>query len=660
MFKLALTRLQVFYTSSDIFTVRVLDPLRFSSQMTSQAETAASTALGSEALQSVALELVIFCATIAVALVLKVSSFRRACAVFFDCCPVARRVSLAKSKSCGDDDCQQSTIKEYPLPSAEDSASSPATQSASGRTSSRAHHLSHLQGPARTLETIMELTKNKNAAEALALYAEFRSSEADQVQDSLRLARRAGLDFYSALVQAAVRAGQPEMVLQLLDDMTGAHIERTLSFYESVMKVLAGKKHYREALLVYKRLSSEGFKASPVTLSCLINFAAELGELDSAIKFFEQLDATSKPSIRAYMVALRVYSKQQDWTKSLEIVRSMQARRVPVDSLILNTVLATGVTAGKTEAAEELLQETAMYKPQVPDVISYNTVLKGYAHSKIADKALKTLELMLARGVRPNGITFNTVMDAAVRGSQTDDAWKVLDLMKEAGIQGDKFTCTILMKALHENSTPRQLSKLIDMIQFALPQCDATMSGSIFRGILKVATRLNNTALVMQAFKQMRCYRVLPTSVDYQMMIQTLALQCQSADCSTIWRSALTSASTGSDGQQQQEQQATEVVATIFTSVMHELAQQDEVESMICAFESLLAATPACESEQTCAGSPKSFEVNVPPLLQQCRAALIQAASRKQHSSPAFKRLLELAPEQGLPLEALMQCQQEY
>lgn len=624
--------------------------------MTSQPETTASTIFGSEALQSVALELVIFCATIAGCLVLKFSSFRRVCEAFFNFCPAARQAPLEKSKVLGDDDCQHQGIKEATLPSAEESAApTPVMVTGSGRkVSNRAHHLSHLPSSARTLEDIMELTKHKNPAEALALYAEFRSSEGDQIQDSLRWTRRAGLDFYRALVQGAVTAGQPEMVLQLLDDMAGARIERTLSFYESVMKVLAGKKHYREALAVYKRLSSEGFKASPVTLSCLINFAAELGELDTAINFFEQLDATSKPSIRAYMVVLRVYSKQLDWTKSLETIRGMQARTVPVDSLILNTVLATGVAAGKTEAAEELLQEMAVHQPRVPDVISYNTVLKGYAHSQIADKALKTLEAMLARGLKPNGITFNTVMDAAVRGSQTEDAWKVLELMKGAGIKGDKFTCTTLLKALHENSTPKQLSTLLDMIQVALPQCDSTLAGALFRGIFKVATRLNNTVLAMQAFKQMQVHHVLPTTVDYQLMIQTLALQRHSVHCSTIWRSALAPAADCDGGQQQQQETAK--VVTIFTCVMEEFAQKDEVEAMMCAFESLLAAVPACEAEESCADSPKDFEVNVPPLLQQCRAALIQAASRKQHSSPALRRLLELAPEQGLPLETLMKC----
>lgn len=93
------------------------------------------------------------------------------------------------------------------------------------------------------------------------------------------------------------------------------------------------------------------------------------------------------------------------------------------------------------------------------------------------------------------------------------------------------------------------------------------------------------------------------------------------------------------------------------------LAQEDEVEAMICAFESLVAVVPACDPCDAVKprtglhGSQKSLENDMPLLLQQCRASLIQAASRKQNSSPAFKRLIELADEQGLPLETLMQCQ---
>jgi len=533
----------------------------------------------------------------------------------------------------------------HPANSTSSSAAYSAPHGAARKTGSRT---SVQPGAVKTVDKIIELSSTKNATEALALYRDFYAKEGDELQAILRSARRSGLDFYSSLVQSAVRIGRPEMVEELLDDMTNALIERTLSFYESMMKVLAGKKYYRQALDVYKRMEREGFKASPVTLSCLINFSAELGDLDSAIAFFEELSATSKPSIRAYMVALRVYSKRQDWPNSIDIVRRMQQGSIPVDSLILNTVLATGVAAGKTECAEELLQEMVRDNCDIVDVISCNTILKGYAHQKVADKALKMLDDLLARGIKANGITFNTVMDAAVRGSQIEEAWKVFERMRAAGVRSDKYTCTILMKALHEKSTPKQLSNLVEMIQAALPQCDASLVNSLLHGILQVSARLNNTALLMQTLNQMQTHRIVPTSADYQLMIQTLAGQCDSKNCSIIWRRLLVPVGNASPKEQQSP---TAAAVSVFSTVVDNLVQKDHVEAVMCAFESLVATAPFVDHKGS-TSSQKGSDNGVPLLLQQCRTALIQAASRKQHTSPAFKRLLELASEQGMPLES--------
>jgi len=610
-----------------------------------------TTGVFSEAFQAFAMELGIFCITIAVAVALKVSSFNSGgCAAsllqLWPWRALGRPASANKLRACSTNTCQQSTAKNAPLQRLEPMATIPRTaQAAGGRTTGIK---SIAQGPARSLETIMERANSKNAMEALTLYAAFRSSSHQlNIQALLRSTRHSGLDFFSAMVQSAVRAGEPQMVEQYLYDMARAKIERTLSFYESVMKVLAGKKHYRQALAVYTRLDSEGFKASPVTLSCLINFAAELGDLDSAIGFFEQLAATSTPSIRAYMVALRVYSKRQNWPKSLEVFRNMQARNVAIDSLVINSVLATGASAGKTEASEAFLHEMAKTNAEIVDVIAYNTVLKGFAHQKNACKALEMLDLMSERGVKPNCITFNTVMDAAVRGSQTEDAWNVLERMSGCGLRPDKYTCTILMKNLHEDATPKQLSKVLEIIQSALPHCDSALCSSLFRAMVQVAARLNNTALLMHAFRQMQVQHVMLTTADYELMLQTLSQQGCTTHCSTIWRDVFSPDRTHSIGQHEPH---TAMVVVIFTSVMEELAKREEIEGMICVFESLRAVVAVSEPENLkeflgSPGSQKSLERKVPHILQQCRAALIQAASRRQHSSPALKRLLELAPE---------------
>lgn len=561
-----------------------------------------------DAFQSIAMELMIFCFTIAIAAMLKVSS-NRGCAVgfrqfeFSSLVPVLSWLGLPRA----------TTSKEQAFSSKIGERVVRVDHAATKSCERQDGEMKVGQRTKCILDTIIDLASNKNPVEALRIYADMRSSGfLCQIEElASRSTRHSAIDVFNALVQSAVRAGEPQLVDQFLNDMSSAHIERGLSFYESVMKLLAAKKYYKEALSVYNWLDSEGLTPSPITLSCLINFAVELGEFERALGFFEQLSSTSTPSIRAYMMALRIH--RRDWGKSLEIFRNMQARNVSIDSLILNTVLATGVAAGKINSAEALLHEQA--NEQIVDAISYNTVLKGYAHQKSASKALMILDEMLERGVKPTDITFNTAMDATVRGSQLKDAWTVLERMQEAGFQGDKYTCTILLKALNNDTTPVQLSKLVQMLQLALPKTDSAQRQSLFHGILQVAGRLNNTALLMRAFNQMQEEHVVLVADDYQIMIQALAQQGDASHCSKIWQMLLTNGGTSF-----QQQQNVLTAETIFKAVVDESAKKTQVEGMICAFESLRAVvTPSVPDAK------KPIDNKIPQLLHRCRAALAQA-----------------------------------
>merc|ERR1719253_1384930 len=109
--------------------------------------------------------------------------------------------------------------------------------------------------------------------------------------------------------------------------MVNAKIERSLDFYETIMRVLASKKNYKEALAICNQLEADGLEPSAITLSCLVTFAVELGEADRATCFFKRLASTSVPPIRAYMTILRLHSGRKDWCQSLALIREMQERQ---------------------------------------------------------------------------------------------------------------------------------------------------------------------------------------------------------------------------------------------------------------------------------------------------------------------------------------------
>jgi len=368
------------------------------------------------------------------------------------------------------------------------------------------------------------------ANRALQIYQEelqpTLAQEGMSIKDAARQSKRTPLELFTCLLHCSVRAGRHHLVEALLDDMTEQGISRPLTFYESAMKQLAGQKQYHLALSVYDRLTADGLKPSAVTCSCLIGFAAEVGELQRAVDFFEALSATTTPSIRAYMTVLRVHSKRQDFSASLKIFREMQERCSRVDSLALNVVLATGVTADQLQAVEDLVKEGDAAEPPITDIVSYNTLMKAFAQRGDYRGALRALTSLKARGLVPNAITFNTAMDAAIRGGKPQEAWNIFADMREAGLKPDKFTCSIMVKGLAKNPTVSQVTDALQLLHDTDGACDPSLRSVLYHTTFDAASHTTGPGggadLAARVFGQMRRHKVVPTAAAQRFMVHAL------------------------------------------------------------------------------------------------------------------------------------------
>lgn len=405
------------------------------------------------------------------------------------------------------------------------------------------------KNPMQVVEAVCEAACRGSAARSMAsaleLYEQMKASGEDmRLTDHVKNSKYSAMDFYNSLVQCAIRTGKVQIIADLVANMRKTDVPRTCAFYESAMKILAGKKMYKEALAMYDELLKDGLEPSPVTCSCLINFAVEIGNLDQAVSFFEKLSAVDRPSIRAYMTILRVFSKQGDWARSIEIMKDMQNRGQEPDCLILNIVLATCVAGDQLDRAEKLLKETRSLNQKTVDVVSYNTLIKGYAQKGELGKALASLEEMTGHGVEPNNITFNTIMDSAVRCRQPAEAWRVLKVMREAGHMPDKYSCSILVKGLHDGATNEQiqgtLALLRNMGATDKPE-DVKLLEVLFQSLLEACAKLKDPKLMQVVFGQMKLQKVAPNSAGYSALIKSLSSEQELPLCIRLWDEMLAS-----------------------------------------------------------------------------------------------------------------------
>lgn len=307
-------------------------------------------------------------------------------------------------------------------------------------------------------------------------------------------------DFYASLIQCAGRIGRNQLVRHLLEDAEAAGVEPSIRLHESAMRLLAGKTAFQEALTVFMSMEKKGLQPSATTMSCAIGFAFELNELDMAVDIFARLCGRATPSLRACMSILRVYAKRADWDSSVKLLSDAKQLGVNVDSVLLNIVLCTGVSAGKVDEAEGLLSEVIGCAHG--DVVSYNTVLKGLAQTCNVDRALNLLYSMIDRGVQPNTISFNTVLDATVRAHRDCDTWKLYEMMvQEGAMRPDKFTCSTLMKSfvINKQETEKRVTMMLDLLDQVASECTSRLLQDVLKGVLAAALRLNDkpTTLVL-------------------------------------------------------------------------------------------------------------------------------------------------------------------
>lgn len=451
------------------------------------------------------------------------------------------------------------------------------------------------------VDSMREMPGTKSANKALALHAELQKDI--NINEAARRSRHTAGDFYTTLLQCSIRVGKYHLVEGLLDDMSKQDVARSLGFYESAMKQLAGQKHYHLALSMYDRLVSDGLEPSAVMYSCLINFAAEVGELQRALGFFKSLSSISTPSIRAYMTVLRVHAKRQDWPSSVSVFREMQKRHVKLDSLVLNVILATGIGADQIEGAEQLLSEAEALRPPISDIVSYNTLIKGYAQRSDAVMAKQVVARMRERGLQGNAITYNTAMDAAVRSMRLGDAWEWLKDMRKAGFRPDKFTCSILVKGLGKNAQAENFRNSLELLQEVNSTCEATLRSTLYQSVLEAAAQVSDTTILMSTFSQMRRHQVPLTANAYRLLVQALGQEGDAARCREIWQQML-----AEDIRPQ---------ASIFVALLDAQLRQGEVEGALTAFGSLRSSIKSDRSS--------ARRMDSTALLEECRVAFIRS-----------------------------------
>jgi len=275
--------------------------------------------------------------------------------------------------------------------------------------------------------------------------------------------RHFSVELYSSFIQSAIRVGKVDVVERMLRAMRRCSVPPTLQFWQTTLKMLSSRKHFSACLSAHS-IFGESIPADKVVFSCLINAALEIGATERAAAMLERYGSAGIDA-KDHVLFFRTYVTLRDIDAAEAVFRKLGNE---VTTLMLNLLLLTCVNARQPKRGLEFLRESRRIETTLPekivDVVSYNTVIKGFAQAGQPQDCFECLHDMLAMGLEPDDITFGTLLDACIVDNDMGAAHEIVNLLIGSERPMDTVICTLFIKGLvRANCLPKALELYDEM-----------------------------------------------------------------------------------------------------------------------------------------------------------------------------------------------------
>jgi pentatricopeptide repeat protein len=178
---------------------------------------------------------------------------------------------------------------------------------------------------------------------------------------------------------------------------------------------------------------------------------------------FDEMSRRGLPSnVRFYNICIHAFGKWRELDMSLRLFAAMKAASPPVvpDICTYNSVIRALVVDGRVTDALVAFDEMKSSGIE-PDVFTYRAVMNGCCKSFRIDDALRVFQEMRgSSGVRGDVVVYNSLLDGLFKAKKLDEACGFFETMVADGIQCSASTHNTVIDGLFKNGRAEAACRL--------------------------------------------------------------------------------------------------------------------------------------------------------------------------------------------------------
>jgi pentatricopeptide repeat protein len=193
------------------------------------------------------------------------------------------------------------------------------------------------------------------------------------------------------------------------------------------------------------------------------------------------------------------------------------------NAIVLGCMLDALVCNNQVEDAVILLGK---WKAKIaPNTIMYSTIIKGFANSRQASRALDMWEEITSLGVTFNNVLFNALIDSQARVGAMDKVSMLVESMEPNGCAPDSITYATIVKGY---CVQGDLDRAFEAFRSAQKNGMA-IDSVVYNTIMSGCTRHNRVDLAGMVLEDMEKYGIKPSSSTLGILVK-MYVQCRQLD----------------------------------------------------------------------------------------------------------------------------------
>jgi len=174
----------------------------------------------------------------------------------------------------------------------------------------------------------------------------------------------------------------------------------------------------------------------------------------------------------------------------------------------------------------------------IADVITYNTLAKGYSRAGRMDKCLEVYENMREKGFVPTQVTYGILLDGYINDGQVEKAAWVFEVMVQEGCPMNTVLLTTLMKGLAQAG---RIDQAMEIYKRMLIDGEAMPDLVTFSVLIKANCKAERQDVAMGLLNAMKKAGVQPDAYIYNHLIAGCADMAKAQQARQLYQEMVSS-----------------------------------------------------------------------------------------------------------------------